>query len=340
MVKADPCRFKETKTQRPEEAHQREHSVEPCRTSGKTLDLTFLATGYCQHVFTRTAEPGDDWVYKIPAAFGYILPFKQSFRVFWPGHLYERALDFALLSLPNALCNRLHNRLTADGESRRLNMPDSLVAWLLRSIQHLGDAGEQVVAAHCRRARGKMFARMLEMLEYLSRHQLTEIVLPYQIIRDSKAILRVAGNAHRYGGPILVQKRAGLFENGERLDLFDWDELIQAQQRLWRHGIGFTGLREILGPQSWALLDGHLRLADTSALTRDYHLARRYLSEDQLDLGQRQAMRKLMEAGSSRHSEDYFRFIRKQINRQRFDELWQGAYRAGAAAQRVLKWAK
>jgi phosphoglycerate dehydrogenase-like enzyme len=52
-------------------------------------DLTFLATGYWQHVFAATGRPRWLWVYKIPAAFGYILPFRYSFQTFWPKSRYE-----------------------------------------------------------------------------------------------------------------------------------------------------------------------------------------------------------------------------------------------------------
>jgi hypothetical protein len=44
------------------------------------LDLTFLGTGDEQHVFVETAAAGGAWFYKIPAAFGFILPLNHPRR--------------------------------------------------------------------------------------------------------------------------------------------------------------------------------------------------------------------------------------------------------------------
>jgi hypothetical protein len=40
----------------------------------RELDLTFVRTGDEQHVFVQTGAVDESWLYKIPAAFGFILP--------------------------------------------------------------------------------------------------------------------------------------------------------------------------------------------------------------------------------------------------------------------------
>lgn len=271
------------------------------------LDLTFLATGYCQHVFTNTAEKDGSWVYKIPAAFGYILPFRHTFRVFWPKGVYERFLCFALIRLPSGF----HNRLAA-----RAGSP-------LRAVSgRLVSAGERLTAAHCRRARCRMFLRMLELIRFLCQRGLDEVLLPCSDCGNVGARLRVGGSVFPYHGPMLVQRRAAGFETQARLAAFDWNDLVAAQHRLWRLGVGFQHRREILGPLSWAVFEGRLRLCDTSALSTEFRLVRRSLSKENLDLAERQAREHLRRCGSADLADDYFRFVRAEINQPRFDRLW------------------
>lgn len=51
------------------------------------LDLIFLGTGKSQHVFVKTGDRDDGWVFKVPSMFGYLLPFSDKncgFRsLFW-----------------------------------------------------------------------------------------------------------------------------------------------------------------------------------------------------------------------------------------------------------------
>jgi hypothetical protein len=164
---------------------------------------------------------------------------------------------------------------------------------------------------------------MLDILDYLSGQGLSDIPLPFNIIRKGEIFLRVDETTIRYAGPILKQRRADyFFEKSVRLTTFDWSEFVQAQHRLWRSGVGLSSAGEILGPKNWALLDGRLHLADTGALTRDYHEARNCLSGEVLDKRQENALGHLKQIKSPDPALEYFHFIRKQINQEMLDELW------------------
>ena len=160
-------------------------------------------------------------------------------------------------------------------------------------------------------------------MESMSRHDIGDIMAPYTVRQSGIARLNVNGAVREYEGPILVQRRAQVFEDGERLNTFDWDQLVQAQHRLWRHGIGFLNRREVLGPHSWGVLDGRLCLVDTSGLTTDRQRVRQKLSEQNLELGQQRATQQLRRTGTDDGAEEYFRYLRQHINQPVFDQLWQ-----------------
>ncbi|MGH7410404.1 MAG: hypothetical protein ACREJ6_04995, partial [Candidatus Methylomirabilis sp.] len=251
------------------------NSVLDGRQESETLDLTYLTTGHWQHVFAKTGDPHDIWVYKIPAAFGYIVLTKPTDRILWPRTRFQTLLDLVLTSLPSALCKEVH-RLAPHIDGRHsptlaiASKPLTFLAQSLRSV------GFKLVAAYGKPMRRRTFRRMLELLQYLVARGLSDILLPFEIVRDGRATLRVDGAAADYMGPILLQRKAAiLFEKGESFKCFDWTEFIDAEHSLWRHGVGLSNWRDVLGP--WALLDGHVRLFDTSGLTKDYQTARRQL---------------------------------------------------------------
>ena len=98
---------------------------------------------------------------------------------------------------------------------------------------------------------------MLRTLKELSGRGLDNVLLPYRVMNDSHAILRINGTVHEYQGPILIQQKAERFvERAEGLVDFDLHQFIAAQHRLWRGGFAFSDASEVLGPSNWALYRG------------------------------------------------------------------------------------
>jgi len=284
------------------------------------LDLTYLASGYWQHVFTKTGEPGDIWVYKLPAAFGYIVSIKPTDHLLSPRNRFEKALSFVLAIVPEGVWNRVR-RLSRRMERRGPSFLKGVFAF----AEHLAELplriGSGILAAYCRPMRRRKFLAMLKLLEYLTGRGLYDIFLPFRIIREGEATLRVHSAAVPYRGPILAQRKAdSVFERGETYKCFDWRELVDAQHRLWRQGIGFSVRREILGP--WGLLDGHMRLFDTSGLTDDYRRARDSVSQENLDKRENTVLQELKGSTHKGVAAEYFRFVRKGISQEQLDELW------------------
>ena len=74
--------------------------------------------------------------------------------------------------------------------------------------------------------------------------------------------------------------------------------------------------------KNWALLDGRLRLFDTSSLTSDPRAVRRVLTEAELDRRERALLRKTTERRTAEPLVEFFRFIRRELNRDKLDQLW------------------
>jgi hypothetical protein len=159
---------------------------------------------------------------------------------------------------------------------------------------------------------------MLDAIECLSRQVAEEVLLPYRVLPNEKALLRANGKTLSYRGPMLVQRKAVIIGEGVSLAAFDWTELVEAVYRLWRHGVGC----HLLYPWHWALFRGHLRLADTSALTTDFGLVHRRLSKENLDVVQMKLRRRFRQSGLSKHVEDYLRFVRARINQAHLSRHW------------------
>jgi hypothetical protein len=287
------------------------------------LDLTYLSTGVAQHVFVRTGKE-DHWVYKIPAAFGYVLPHTHRCAKFNTANRYEKLLRQALIKVPRAVYRAgcgvpfpLATQERVVKSTRRPNLLEPLLA-LPCSV------GEKLTTIYLRRKQRNHFESMLRMIRYVSDHGLDDILVPYKIVPDGKATLRIDNRTIHYKGPILVQRRADFFfEKIERLTSFRWKELVEAQQLLWRIGVGFQTPGETLGPKNWALAHGRLRLADTDALTRDYDRVRNNLSEDRIDKKAAAVVKRMSKTDESEPVSEYFRFIRSEINQDKLARLWQ-----------------
>lgn len=294
-------------------------------SSGGDLQLDFLATGTWQHVFvsandeTRnahdalrvvqgesrmaresngetseaaraTSDEAGAWVYKIPAAFGYILPFDHP--------------------------QRFKSEKVATNASHAL-------------LKHL-PRGEKFLAARLRRRSVERFEAMLALVESMCESGLADIILPCEIMRDADAALRVNGATIAYRGHVLKQRRADyLFERSERLRSLDWREIVAAHHRLWRHGITFETSTAVLGLKNWALFENRLRLFDTSSLTSDPRRVSRALAPKELDKREEYTRTK-QTIGDGEASEplvEFFRFIRGEINRGKLEQLWRADLR-------------
>ena len=295
---------------------------------GKPLDLTFFSTGECQHVFNATGEDGGQWVYKIPAAFGHILPVSHEFRrPFRPRRRMEEVIRLALVRMPGAL-NRLAGRTSAGASPGRGPLRESAASRPLSGAARLAEsASERLLLRYVRWERAQRFARMIRILGYMSKHGLDDIPLPYTIIRRGRAVLRVDGSVFSYKGPILVQKRANFFVKSRNFNSFKWDEIIRAQHRLWEHGIALDAPAEVLGPKNWALLDGRLYLADLSGLTTDLDTALRTLRDARLHKKSSDIIREVKAHDPADPAEPYFQAIRQEINQEKLRELWRASAR-------------
>jgi hypothetical protein len=196
-------------------------------------------------------------------------------------------------------------------------------------VDHFTDTvasvGKRVAAAYWRRTRLRQFSRMLGMIDLLARSGLGDLLLPYEVVRRSSAMLCVGDRRFRYSGPMLIQRKAVLFEEGIIFDQAPWREVVSAQHRLWRHGIGLSGSAEILGLRSWALLDGRVYLADTSSLTRDFELARQNLRSEALEVAVARVEKEINAPGTPNSIAKYVQSIREKINEDRLVELWGSA---------------
>lgn len=299
------------------------------------LDLTYYATGYRQHAFVRTGAEADGFVYKIPAAFGYVLPYRHRLGS-GPGRIrsLKAALHWALLAAPHrfrtGVLPHVAGRLPPAALTlvRPFGAPVRVAAHVARSARN------RLLMAHARRARARDFAGMLDLMDELGRHGLADLLVPYRIMRRAAAVLRVDGRAMTYTGPILAQQHVDMFFTKQSLAVFDWDELVRALHALWRHGFALTEKGENLGYRSWALMSGRIRLADTSSLTRDLSRARRSLRDENLDAQARMVLASHRDPHAARAFAEFFRYIRQHVSGARLAELWRAdANRPGGAAE-------
>lgn len=277
----------------------------------ETLDLTFLASGALQHVFVETIGDASTWVYKIPGCYPELLPAKPSLRFLRPVRPYRKLVYWLIYDGPR----HLEAAGRVDGAhplGRAVAAPARLVAEGADMLWNMG-------AAHRRR---RTFRRMLQLLGTVARRGAGDVVLPFEVSWRRKAILRI-GDAHRpYDGPVLRQRRADhFFTLHSAPDGFDWGQLVRAQHRFWRAGLGVWDAAEILGPHNWAILDGEVRLGDTGSLTDSFERIMRAISDPVLDAAEAEAIRRFRGPVADR-ARAYFAFVRREINPRRLAELW------------------
>jgi len=334
------------------------------RLASRSPDLggewIYLTTGAWQHVFVPPGNEFANWVCKIPAAFGDIVPYHHGIT-FWVRNPYERALNFVCYALPRGLQNRICRRIEKLVERYRPAGGNVALPRFQHLAQRLGALGERRLVGHCRRMRARNFEGMLSLIERISDRGIDGVLVPCRVIRAGEARLRVDGATRVYRGPILLQQRADrLLENECDLESFEWNELVEAPHRLWRHGIGlaspptlgravgfspagrieswFRKLRsvpEILGPSGWVQLNGRVLLADTSSLTRDYTAVRLALRDDGLNVQQQRILDRLR-LRQSPIAAEYYEFVRRRINQEHLDRLW-GTARPGRPVSAAVR---
>jgi hypothetical protein len=289
------------------------------------LDLTSFAWGTRQHVFLPTGAPDHEWVYKLPSALGATEHYGMELRGYRPTGPLASVLYRAFVELPHS---RHHRRLA---QLARRGAPECRLRAAEERYRILCEARGRSLAAAYRWTRRRHFRRMIALAQELAARGLTDAALPFEILVDASAVLRAGDTVERYRGPVLAQLRADFFDRSGRFDAFAWDDVITTQHRLWGHGIGLSDANEILGPKNWALVDGRLKLADLSSLTRNRREVRRLLANDILDERQGRVVERLARESAPEAvalARRYFAYVRKQINPTRFDQLW----RPGRAA--------
>ena len=251
------------------------------------LELEFFSTGEEQHVFVHAGDAERAWLYKIPAAFGRVLPRQHAMR----SHALKGRIGKALLRIP--VVDRL------DAAYMRVN----------KRNRHLYS---------------------VDMLLRLERLGIADVVLPFRFIRDAEATLRIGETCLAYRGHVLMQRRAEFFwERFVNLRALDWEQLVDAQYRMWRHGVGLASFRDALGPRCWARLDGHVALADTGSLTTLHGIARAALDPAALE---RRIAKHLAQADPREPVREYLDFVSARITRRAFDERWATALPGGGAS--------
>lgn len=245
-----------------------------------SLDLTFHASGATQHVFVRTDEPDDGWVYKTPALVDALLPSRPSWRRCRPAAGWKRAVFAVVFRGPSHLRASAISALLGSGaSSRTCRTLRTAAADVLNELgTDLSAVGRLLWSVHARAGRRRAFLTMCDILRRLDDQTATDVLLPFAV-DTCRCTLRTPVGVHRYIGPVLRQRRADhFFLYFDGFGLFQWEDVVNAEHTLWKHCIGFTDLDEALGPRNWALLGNKLYLADTGSLTEDVAAVRAVIS--------------------------------------------------------------
>ena len=283
------------------------------------LDLTEFACGTRQRVFLPTGKNDDGWVYKLPSTSGATEHYGLELRAYRPTGALTSMLYQAFVQLPGDRHQRHLARLERDGA------PAARVRAAENRYRGMCEARGRSLAAAYRWTRRRHFRKMIALARDIAGRDLADVLLPFHVLLEATAILRAGSAVERYRGAVLVQLRADFFDRSGRFDAFSWDDVITAQHRLWRAGVGLSDANEILGPKNWALVDGRLKLADLSSLTRNARHVRRLLAKEVLDERQGQVLRRIAREDSPEQldlAQRYFTHVREQIDQASFDQLW------------------
>jgi hypothetical protein len=262
--------------------------------------LTFLATGGNQHVFIDP-HGSDEWVYKVPASFGELLPWNHERRLArkHPRQPMLRII-YRLLFRP-ADTSRPHG--VSDGASN----------WAPKSML------DRVWAAYIRWNAQRRFVRMLRLMNYLESIGHGDMLVPYRILPECEVALTVFGVSKTYRGTLLAQRKVRFRKVAEVISHGAWGSLVESQHRLWRAGVAVA---DVLRFTSWVIMEGQLRLADADSLTDSQKVARSFLSRRILADEERMVRRGANAAEPKASPDEYITFIQRHINRRTLDALW------------------
>jgi hypothetical protein len=261
------------------------------------LQLRLLATGGNQHVFVEQEQEDCEWVYKIPAAFGYILPwdYPRRLRRQEPRGRLKR-LVYRTLFAPRAAAVAAANAVEPGRWA-----PGTPLEW----------AWAQYIRFNATRR----FNRMLHLMELLSARGAGELLVPYRIERDRSAVLHVYGRAIPWKGTLLLQRKVRFRNMKEIIDHGRWEMLTEAQHRLWRQGIAVA---DVVRYTSWAVHDGRLCLADADSLTDSLRVARSHVSPPVM----KRTHRSLKNALTEQTVEEFLNHMNEHINEPALRRLW------------------
>lgn len=265
------------------------------------LHLRLLATGGNQHVFVDRDREQCDWVYKIPSAFGYILPWDYPRRLRrQPPRGRLKRFAYRQLFAPSTAVLAVVN----EGGRGRWT-PDTPLEWAW--------------AQYIRWNAARRFNRMLRLMELLSERGREDLLVPYRIVNGSSAILYVDDRALPWSGPLLMQWRVNFRSIKQIIDHGQWEILTESQHRLWRQGIAVA---DVVRYTSWVLHDGQLRIADADSLTDSLKVARTHVSPGILDLEASIIRRHLKGVHTERPVEEYLEYMRTHMNQSVLEQLW------------------
>src|SRR5262249_9270653 len=88
-----------------------------------------------------------------------------------------------------------------------------------------------------------------------------------------------------------------------------------------------VGLSDMFKP--WSVLDGRVRLFDTSGLTRDLEKVQRHMGEEHLERREQIAVREWAQVGGDSSAGEYCRFLRAKLTQERLRRLWRAGLPSG-----------
>jgi hypothetical protein len=273
--------------------------------------LDFVATGGNQHVFVARGCGLDDWVCKIPASFGRVLPWDHPRRLTRGaprGRVRRMVRQLLSVDAPTATGAR--------APSSRLRLRDHVHS---RTLQYQA---------------ARKFRRMLDLMEELAARDAADQLLPFFVERDQSVLLRVDGRTLPYRGPVLVQRRAEFRQMREVIDDGGWERLVEAQHQLWRGGVAVA---DVVRFTSWVHFEGRLCIADGDSLTTDLGVARSYVSASVLANEAAVVARLLLREPAHGSAAEYLAFMKSRINRGELERAWRADAAAAVNARRAMR---
>jgi hypothetical protein len=273
--------------------------IEGIGIMSNALHLRFLATGDNQHVFVDRDQTQCQWVYKIPSAFGYILPWDHPRRLKrQPPRGRLKLFAYRQLFAPSpAVAGR-------NAGSKDRWTPDTRLEWAW--------------AQYIRWNSARRFKRMCQLMEVLSERGGRDLLVPYQVNSGTSAVLYVEDRALPWSGTLLMQRRIEFRSLKQIIEHGQWETLIEAQHRLWRHGIAVA---DVVRYTSWVLYDGQPRLADGDSLTDSLKIARTHVSPAILDL-EASIIRRRVKGVRTEPLEEYQAYMSAHISQRMLAQLW------------------